>query len=471
MLTVVAQEAEKLIPIEKDGKWGYCDVRKTMHIEPAYDFAWPFVNGTGIVLKDGMQGCIDREGNVVLKPKFKRVKPFQEDRALAMLDGLWFVIDRSGKKRSKGYRYIYDNKEYNGDVGLLKVYGDPSASTAAFGWINWDGEEIVPANYPLLYPFSEGFSAAMSPDSLWGFLDAKGNTVIEHTYSAVHSFSGGLAQAAEGKNKRYCKFIYPDGTLASDSTFYFRAKWPPVFSEGLAIARIHGGWAYVNQQAEIVIDGRFSDAKPFTDGWAIVKRRSKYGIVDKEGNEILPLEHRLIMPFSEDLAAIAKEEDGFKAMGYINRKAELVIPYQFKYSPASMKEHMFDFVDGRAVVVYDTGKGVIDADGNELVSPNFTKILPYRDGLAIVKEQQKWGVLDLQGKHTTPLHYTKVTREQPGPPLVWRKEKVGMVNLHGKEFLAPEYDSIKWMGQNLLLVEDKTNNVRFYVDTAGRIYR
>ena len=76
---------------------------------------------------------------------------------------------------------------------------------------------------------------------------------------------------------------------------------------------------------------------------------------------------------------------------------------------------------------------------------------------------------------TTELSYSLITNEKEGPLRVFMKVKEGeknvfkegMVDLNGREVVPPKFDSITWMGDNLLLVSDKATGKRFYVDVMG----
>jgi hypothetical protein len=57
-----------LIPYRKGNLWGYCDSTKKMIIEPKYDFAYDFSEGTAIVLYKNTKAIIDTAGNETLLP-------------------------------------------------------------------------------------------------------------------------------------------------------------------------------------------------------------------------------------------------------------------------------------------------------------------------------------------------------------------------------------------------------------------
>src|SRR5690606_26965947 len=66
-----------------------------------------------------------------------------------------------------------------------------------------------------------------------------------------------------------------------DSYFYF--------SEGLSSAEIDGKFGYIDDQGNEVIPVIYDMATSFEDGMAMVQKNGKFGFIDKQGNEIIPI--------------------------------------------------------------------------------------------------------------------------------------------------------------------------------------
>ena len=150
-----------------------------------------------------------------------------------------------------------------------------------------------------LQDFSEGL-CAIKQNGKWGYIDKKGNTVID------------------------C--IYED---AKD------------FSEGLAVVKKNSKCGYINNKGEVVIDFKYDSADSFSFGYGVgYIGRSKNIVIDKSGNEIINKSYSMIFgPISENLFIIApstgmyavvdKDEnillDGIKQAG---KKVDGYIPVQ-----------------------------------------------------------------------------------------------------------------------------------------------
>ncbi|MBU1720411.1 MAG: WG repeat-containing protein, partial [Bacteroidetes bacterium] len=54
--------AQELYPAERDGKWGYVNVKDSLVIPAIYDDAKPFSDGLGSVKKGDRYGFVDASG-------------------------------------------------------------------------------------------------------------------------------------------------------------------------------------------------------------------------------------------------------------------------------------------------------------------------------------------------------------------------------------------------------------------------
>jgi len=74
------------------------------------------------------------------------------------------------------------------------------------------------------------------------------------------------------------------------ATEEWRGKYDSVgdFSEGLAQVELNGKWGYVNKQGEEVVPVKYDYAWSFREGLARVELKGQYSVVDKTGKELLP---------------------------------------------------------------------------------------------------------------------------------------------------------------------------------------
>src|SRR5688572_3761124 len=68
----------------------------------------------------------------------------------------------------------------------------------------------------------------------------------------------------------------PDSSHSEDESAYMADYESP-----------EGRWGYINTAGELVIEARYDDAGPFSEGLASVNKRGKWGFIDQNGNEII----------------------------------------------------------------------------------------------------------------------------------------------------------------------------------------
>jgi hypothetical protein len=126
----------------------------------------------------------------------------------------------------------------------------------------------------------------------------------------------------------------------------------------------------------------------YRDGRARVELNEKYGLVDLEGNEVVPPTYDAIYNFSEGRVTV--ELNG--KCGAIDLDGNVVVPLRYDW--------VYDYQEGRARVKINGKFGFVDLDGNEVVPPTYDSAGCYHKGRAGVKLNGKYGVIDLDGNET-----------------------------------------------------------------------
>jgi hypothetical protein len=259
-----------------------------------------------------------------------------------------------------------------------------------WGFLNHNGEKIVPAKYVRIRRFSDE-RAGVQVDGHWGFIDKKGTLVIEPIYDEVLPFSQGLA-AVEIAGK--IGFIDKAGKLAISPDFDLVRS----FSNGLAkTVKFEGAdklhhIAYVDQKGRPVVDvskinslyRKEGSYQPkgndgyFDDEWTLVARKNSFGVgKPNDGEE----------DFHEGVLATGIGG----GVGYIDSKGKVVIPPMFNRADK--------FSDGRALAMKDGKFGYLDHMGAFVIAPKFKDAKFFSNGLAAVTmDGEHWGYIDTSGK-------------------------------------------------------------------------
>lgn len=185
--------------------------------------------------------------------------------------------DRLAKKYWNGNGHDYGKYDWQDDFndGFVRVELDRKT-----GFINEDGEEIVPCKYDEASDFSEGL-AIVEAEGLCGFVNEKGEESIPCKYQGAYGFSEGLAGV---ETEGGCGFINKDGEEIVP------CKYEEVhnFSEGLAGVKSKEGWGFINKDGEEIIPCKYEDIFGFwnRNKTARVRLNGEWITIDTTGKQV-----------------------------------------------------------------------------------------------------------------------------------------------------------------------------------------
>jgi hypothetical protein len=253
-----------LAPVKVSRRWGYIDGRGALVIAAEYGDAGELAGDVAVVRSGGAgddddeprAGVIDASGRVRLPLAYERVT-LVAGGALALTehDGHWGVVDLAtgtalaadassdvaAMLDATGGALVVDD---DGDLLCRGARPVPALLVPAlagselvryfddgrFGYLARDGSVAIPAHFVATRPFADGL-AAVCVDEVWGFIDTRGEWVIEPRFFAVDRFAHGIA---------------------------------PVARDGLS-------WGYVDRAGRQVVPFQFEQAGPATRGLARVQ--------------------------------------------------------------------------------------------------------------------------------------------------------------------------------------------------------
>lgn len=127
----------------------------------------------------GKTGVFDLAGKPVLPVEYGAVNYFDNDRILVEKDGKWGMIDRAGNVLLP---FDYDYLERLSDTLLQAKKGE------FFAVIRPDGTEVTPYEFTnFRYSYQDGFIVGCKGISMYGVLDADGNTCIPFVYDDIYA--------------------------------------------------------------------------------------------------------------------------------------------------------------------------------------------------------------------------------------------------------------------------------------------
>ncbi len=196
--------------------------------------------------------------------------------------------------------------------------------------------------------------------------------------------------------------------------------WPA--TEGMIPVCKDDKWGFVEEtNGKEIIQLTFDDVgeTQFYNGFCKVKSGKNWGVIDKNGKEIIPFNYPDLCVLSHGLFGLKIG----KTWKVVNQKGVDVSSeiYENLYSPSSEIDENLKIV---AVVKKDKKYGAIDCNGNVLVPFVYSNIESFSDGKAVVKKS-KFGFVNAEGEEFIPCKYEWATSFSEGLACVMTDKKNG----------------------------------------------
>jgi hypothetical protein len=147
----------------------------TKHNHRYPDFEWELRNGLKGITIDNHIFFVNQDGEEVFK-----IDNFEKS--------LW----RSFSHLTR-INHCYEDDENQFGNGLAR-FGKMKDGNLLYGYINIEGEIIIPAQFSTAAQFSEGLAAVQDKETkLWGYIEESGKLIIPYQFSKASYFSKGLA--------------------------------------------------------------------------------------------------------------------------------------------------------------------------------------------------------------------------------------------------------------------------------------
>ena len=325
---------------------------------------------------------IDIDGNIIEECSDYHYKiPFKHGTAKCKdIAGQIYFIDN-------GFKTIGDRK-FSVDTVVLGEYNKESVFTVmeenniqildknmnVILEIPYNTKGIESVNYVVGKVCNNGFFCIKDLKSdKWGYMNVKGEMVIEPKFEWVDDFAGDYAVVYDGKNKGV---IDVNGDYVIDPAF----RYIDLSDNGIAFVVKEDGdvGRFVDMNGNYVVDKEFiRGERKFSEGFCPVKdcETELWGYIDSEGNYLVEPKYKTAEVFSDGMA-IVENEAGLK--GYIDATGKEIVPCQYQHA------RNFGEYD-LAPVEVDGSWGYIKKDGSYYIEPSLPEADSFSEGYALVK--------------------------------------------------------------------------------------
>ncbi len=530
---------EKLIPFHnKQGKWGYLDADTDKIVIPAkYDHASLFENGIATVhnknpysktqYDQSLSGYIRENGEEVLSINFTGIYEVKNqldsifhdlktitfengtNGILKLPEGKWLV--EPGKYEEVVFynrnSYLADSKDFYIDSKMYSAPKDCKIETIDFenhffiitksekepnkGLCTWEGKIILEPKY------IEVKYAQKTKTFVASTLDA---------FLTIKNFGTKVL-------KNY--LLDKNGSQLAN----FSSKYFPSFQKEDSI----GNFEYIEKEFSFDLKTGKLINKPISEedknGVVFQDLKTKlYGLKDVNGNEIIKPIYEELSIINDDLLRATKNIDGKSIDGVLDKYGKQIIPFLYETLSYSNKSYIaqkdkkwgalsyegeeeipfiynysFYFKNGFANVFKDSGEGVINQNGDLIISTEYKTIFKHeiedkvllsdlnfnyeKSTYFTAEKDKKWGMFDSKGKRIISFEYgyIRVSNDIKQLEKGWvitedlQRDKSGLINIYTNVTIPPIYSGIH-IFDTYLIANKRTENDYTYqlLDLNGK---
>ena len=328
-----------------------------------------------------------------------------------------------------------------------------------FGFKREDGTVFVEAKYKFVDKFHGDYCIVYYDYGVCGLIDRQGRTIVPVQYAEVNYPTDGMI--------RYCdNGLYGFYDTAGNIAIKAQYRTASGFNEGLAVVIIDFdsntiGYGFIDKQNKLTIPAEYEYAFAFSEGCAIVKKYDRFGMIDHNGREILPIKYLELTPMI----------DGhFFAVDAQNEKAAL-FDNRFRQLTDFIYDKILSFNEGFYVVQRNGRYTFLDGKGKEHFG-FYDVANSFIDGYAMVGNNGKYGIINRKGKTILPIEYDNSGYRSmeyvfcENLAMVEKDGKYGFVNKRGEIVIPLIYNSAQHCTEGLIPVQ--RGGMWGFVDKEGR---
>ena len=407
-------------------------------------------------------GVINQLGETVIAPSYREMLVIP-DKTKEVFLCTYDINEETGEYKTKainskneeiltGYDKIeaIDNIDKNENVwyedNVLRVQKD-----GKYGLIDLNGKELLPAEYDEIIGLN-GIenSILIKKDDKYGLVNDTGSVIIEPNYKEIKNLGETYREGyiTIDENDKYgvigatkMKLLdnkYDNIEQVYLSDYYLvteNGERKVINSSGETIlnsgfdqisSKTEDGFIYVSQglygeintTGEVQIEPTYQDLKQVKKGVYIAKNNDRYGIIDNEGNTMIPFDYTLIT-YNKDAKLFIADDANYNTtiinenyeskitgiLSEINTTKSYIrmrVDDEYKYYDLSCQEktNIEVLEDNTLFLSKKDGKyGFVDKKGNVVVDYIYDDATEQNEyGFVAVKKDGKWGAIDKDGK-------------------------------------------------------------------------
>jgi len=331
-------------------------------------------------------------------------------------DGKWGLIDKKGE--------IFLSPTYDA-IGKMDAFGYAIIQTKdKIGIINQNGQVVLSPRFQGVKVIDNGLFAVQEADH-WTIINAAQQPILTERYSKIELLENGA----------YLRYSWKDkyGLVTREGKRITVAQYDAITPSSVGTFYIKKGHkvGIINLDGKEILPAKFDKATYEVQNFIFVQNENSWGIFDGEANVILPIEWDSWNLFSDHIIRITKK--GKIRLYNFNTRKFITDKEYHNYIPYS---------DTEIIVRKGREIGLINIEGREILSCEYTEIQPFSANKYRVEIGRNWGIVAKNDAIILPVKYDFIAPLEGSVTTIINEGKFGIINIEGEIVLPIEYTKI-----------------------------
>jgi WG containing repeat len=393
----------QMLPVKSGRLWGIIDTRGKSIAPAQFDAVSEITARQAVVVLGGKYGLMDSTGQMLIEPRYTFLQRIDDGLVLINQGGDCQTRDCEGGKwglinlglqqtLAPAYNLIQDFDAFG--LALANVGGRcgyDSCDGGRWGIVNTDAREVLPPQY-LKVVVNQRSEAYIQADAGWGLYNlVQQRIMIQPRYDELRRFAPNRVAMRSGKlwgvlNDRGDTLVMPQYQGFLDAGYGY-----------LAYQR-NGKFGLMDSLGRERSPARYDLVQMEAHGWIRVKNEGYFGLVDTSGREITRQDLAEIHHFGAASAIVQRQDD----FGLLNRQGQELIP---------VKHDKCQMVNDSLILVSDVGGYLkwFDPRGKLLQALHLDSLSGFsKNKVARGKLKGRWGLINMEGQWVVPAKYDEM---------------------------------------------------------------
>ncbi|MBY0424864.1 MAG: WG repeat-containing protein, partial [Cytophagales bacterium] len=326
----------------------------------------------------GQMALVTRSGRLIKTLSFKndrgKIQPAGFNMVGNFHEGLAAVDFGNPDYRN----YYIENLNENRLDGKSNAYRN---SVGKWGFINTNGKLVIPPQFSTISDFEHGTCIVSLSNKGYQVIDPSGNLRLEKFYHKI--------ERDETNDSLF--LVQEPGSSKGLLNKYYKISISPRFmdiravSEGMFSAKGRTNkWAFYHIDGKPLTDSIYTNIRPFTNGYAAVSQKGKWGIIDSVGITVVPPTYTNISDIYTH-RYFAEVKDNVK-----------IFDTNGKTVTSKHADYVKYLGNGTLIAAKGDKKGLLNLEGKWIVEPIYESISGWSaDGTALGQIDKKRFIIHL----------------------------------------------------------------------------